>query len=145
MLDFWPIFPLIILGQVSSRSGADNIMAALEHSDIIGLYILGSRLTVGLKRVREPFLEDRCAIYITKTTFVLHVRLTLLQVLLPGTFHLAQWSTALSTLTSFETLWLTFYLPRWFRVLVRAKPYTYRRHPQDRCDPGNRTQYSRTV
>jgi hypothetical protein len=35
-------------------------------------------------------------------SFVCHDRLTLLQILLPGTFHLAQWSTghALSTLTS---------------------------------------------
>jgi hypothetical protein len=49
-----------IPGQSLPSSFWDNVMglmAALEHSDIIGLYILGSRLTDGLKRVREPFLE----------------------------------------------------------------------------------------
>jgi len=35
MLDFWPTLPLVILGQVSSTSGADNIMAALERSNRI--------------------------------------------------------------------------------------------------------------
>jgi hypothetical protein len=60
MPDFGPTLPLIILGQVPSTSGADNIMAALKRSDrmrAIGLYVPGSQLANVLEGVREPFPE----------------------------------------------------------------------------------------
>ncbi|KAI0290798.1 hypothetical protein BC826DRAFT_970259 [Russula brevipes] len=59
MLDIWPALPIVIYGDTTSREGADNIVAALEHRDRVCRIILVTTLNFDrfAAAMNEPFPE----------------------------------------------------------------------------------------
>ncbi|KAI0290818.1 hypothetical protein BC826DRAFT_970275 [Russula brevipes] len=57
MLDIWPALPIVIRGDRTSREGADNIFAALEHPDRVCRIMLSITLDGFAAAMNEPFPE----------------------------------------------------------------------------------------